>query len=158
MVNYIEEHLEEGALFYVLYPIPEHGSHSISDELKLLKEKGFTRLLHMATEEVLDLTTLIPPSQIEGEETGEETGKKAKTKSAKATKKASLQKKNDHLVLPNNHRPSDYRVLVDRLVNKSDDATRSRMADSLETAFRQGLGKASIKVRGEQEQPFSERF
>ena len=158
VVNYIEEHLEEGARFYVLYPITEHGSHSISDELKLLKEKGFTRLLHMATEEVLDLTTLIPPSQIEGEETGEETGKKAKTKSAKATKKASSQKKNDHLVLPNNHRPSDYRVLVDRLVNKSDDATRSRMADSLETAFRQGLGKASIKVRGEQEQPFSERF
>ena len=154
VVNYIEEHLEEGARFYVLYPIPEHGSHSISDELKLLKEKGFTRLLHMATEEVLDLTTLIPPSQIEGEETG----KKAKTKSAKATKKASSQKKSDHLVLPNNHRPSDYRVLVDRLVNKSDDATRSRMADSLETAFRQGLGKASIKVRGEQEQPFSERF
>jgi excinuclease ABC subunit A len=32
------------------------------------------------------------------------------------------------------------------------------MADSLETAFRQGLGNASIKVRGEQEQPFSERF
>ena len=158
VVNYIEEHLEEGARFYVLYPIPEHGSHSISDELKLLKEKGFTRLLHMATEEVLDLTTLIPPSQIEGEETGEETGKKAKTKSAKATKKASSQKKSDHLVLPNNHRPSDYRVLVDRLVNKSDDATRSRMADSLETGFRQGLGNASIKVRGEQEQPFSERF
>lgn len=154
VVNYIEEHLEEGARFYVLYPIPEHGSHSISDELKLLKEKGFTRLLHLATEEVLDLTTLIPPSQIEREETG----KKSETKSAKATKKATSQKNSDHLVLPNNHRPSDYRVLVDRLVNKSDDTTRSRMSDSLETAFRQGLGKASIKVRGEQEQPFSERF
>ena len=156
VVNYIEEHLEEGARFYVLYPIPEHNSHSISDELKLLKEKGFTRLLHMATEEVLDITTIIPPSQIEGER--EETGKKSTTKSAKATKKASSKKKNDDLVLPNNHRPSDYRVLVDRLVNKTDDTTRSRMADSLETAFRQGLGKASIKVRGEQEQPFSERF
>jgi len=156
VVNYIEEHLEEGARFYVLYPIPEHNSHSISDELKLLKEKGFTRLLHMATEEVLDITTIIPPSQIEGER--EETGKKSTTKSAKATKKASSKKKNDDLVLPNNHRPSDYRVLVDRLVNKPDDTTRSRMADSLETAFRQGLGKASIKVRGEQEQPFSERF
>ena len=32
------------------------------------------------------------------------------------------------------------------------------MADSLETAFRQGLGRASIKVRGEEEQLFSERF
>ncbi len=156
VVNYIEEHIEEGIRFYVLYPIPEHGRHLISDELKLLKEKGFTRLLHMATEEVLDLTTVTPASQIEAE--GKETGKKSETKSAKATKKNSSQEKNDHLVLPNNHRLSDYRVLVDRLVNKLDDTTRSRMADSLETAFRQGLGKASIKVRGEQEQPFSERF
>lgn len=156
VVNYIEEKLEEGIRFYVLYPIPDHGSHSISDELKLLKEKGFTRLLHMETEEVLDISTLTPPSQIEGE--GKETGKKSETKSARAAKKNSSQANNDHLVLPDNHRPSDYRVLVDRLVNKSDDTTRSRMADSLETAFRQGLGKASIKIRGEQEQPFSERF
>lgn len=156
VVNYIEEKLEEGIRFYVLYPIPDHGSHSISDELKLLKEKGFTRLLHMETEEVLDISTLTPPSQIEGE--GKETGKKSETKSARAAKKNSSQANNDHLVLPDNHRPSDYRVLVDRLVNKSDDTTRSRMVDSLETAFRQGLGKASIKIRGEQEQPFSERF
>lgn len=156
VVNYIEEKLEEGIRFYVLYPIPDHGSHSISDELKLLKEKGFTRLLHMETEEVLDISTLTPPSQIEGE--GKETGKKSETKSARAAKKNSSQANNDHLVLPDNHRSSDYRVLVDRLVNKSDDTTRSRMADSLETAFRQGLGKASIKIRGEQEQPFSERF
>lgn len=156
VVNYIEEKLEEGIRFYVLYPIPDHGSHSISDELKLLKEKGFTRLLHMETEEVLDISTLTPPSQIEGE--GKETGKKSEIKSARAAKKNSSQANNDHLVLPDNHRSSDYRVLVDRLVNKSDDTTRSRMADSLETAFRQGLGKASIKIRGEQEQPFSERF
>ena len=125
VVKYIEEHLEIDARFYVLYPIPEHGDHSTSDKLKLLKEKGFTRLLHLTTEEVLDLTTL---------------------------------KNNNVLALPNNHFSGDYRVLVDRLVNKPDDTTRSRMVDSLETAFRQGLGRASIKVRGEEEQLFSERF
>ena len=125
VVKYIEEHLEIDARFYVLCPIPEHSSHSTSDELKLLKEKGFTRLLHLTTEEVLDLTTL---------------------------------KNNNVLALPNNHCSGDYRVLVDRLVNKPDDTTRSRMVDSLETAFRQGLGRASIKVRGEEEQLFSERF
>ena len=125
VVKHIDEHLEIEARFYVLYPIPEHGTHSTNDELKLLKEKGFTRLLHLSTEKVLDLTTL----------------------------------KNDNVsALPNNHRLSDYRVLVDRLVNKPDDATRSRMVDSLETAFRQGLGRASIKVRGGKEQFFSERF
>ena len=125
VVKHIEEHLEIDARFYVLYPIPEHGSHSTSDELKLLKEKGFARLLHLSTEEVLDLTTL---------------------------------ENNNVLALPNNYCSGDYRVLVDRLVNKSDDTTRSRMVDSLETAFRQGLGRASIKVRGEEEQLFSERF
>ena len=125
VVKHIEEHLDIDARFYVLYPILEHGSHSTSDELKLLKEKGFTRLLHLTTEEVLDLTTL---------------------------------KNNNVLALPNNHCSSDYRVLVDRLVNKPDDTTRSRIVDSLETAFRQGLGRASIKVRGEEEQLFSERF
>ena len=40
VVKYIEEHLEIDARFYVPITIPEHGSHSTSDELKLLKEKG----------------------------------------------------------------------------------------------------------------------
>ena len=163
VVNYMEEHLEEGARFYILYPIPEHGSHSVSDELKLLKEKGFTRLLHLSTEEIVDLTNLNPPQTDEDEEANGtiKEGKisKGSTKdAAKSSKKSSTKTKKDERLLPNNHRPSDYRVLVDRLVNKPDDTTRSRMVDSLETAFRQGLGKASIKVRGEKEQLFSERF
>lgn len=163
VVNYIEEHLEEGARFYILYPIPEHGSHSVSDELKLLKEKGFTRLLHLSTEEVVDLTTLNPPKidedkEANGTKKGGKTSKGSTKDAAKSSKKGSTKTKKEELLLPNNHRPSDYRVLVDRLVNKPDDTTRSRMADSLEMAFRQGLGKASIKVRGEEEQTFSERF
>ena len=68
VVNYMEEHLEEGARFYILYPIPEHGSHTVSDELKLLKEKGFTRLLHLSTEEIVDLTNLNPPQTDEDKE------------------------------------------------------------------------------------------
>lgn len=163
VVNYMEEHLEEGARFYILYPIPEHGSHTVSDELKLLKEKGFTRLLHLSTEEIVDLTNLNPPQTDEDKEANGtlKEGKisKGSTKdAAKSSKKGSTKTKKDERLLPNNHRPSDYRVLVDRLVNKPDDTTRSRMVDSLETAFRQGLGKASIKVRGEEEQLFSERF
>ncbi|MEQ9309060.1 MAG: excinuclease ABC subunit UvrA [Balneolaceae bacterium] len=51
-----------------------------------------------------------------------------------------------------------YRVLVDRLVLKDDEATISRIADSLETAFREGAGRSSIKMRGGEELPFSERF
>ena len=51
-----------------------------------------------------------------------------------------------------------YRVLVDRLVLKDDEATISRIADSLETAFREGAGRCSIKMRNGEELLFSERF
>ena len=52
----------------------------------------------------------------------------------------------------------DYRVLIDRLVLKDDEATISRIADSLETAFREGAGRCSIKIRNGHELAFSERF
>jgi excinuclease ABC subunit A len=51
-----------------------------------------------------------------------------------------------------------HRVLVDRLAIKKDDDTRSRIADSLETAFREGHGRCSVKIRKGEELPFSERF
>lgn len=55
-------------------------------------------------------------------------------------------------------KPANYRVLVDRLAIKRDDETRSRIADSIETAFREGNGRCSIKIREGEELPFSERF
>lgn len=51
-----------------------------------------------------------------------------------------------------------YRVLVDRLVLKDDEATITRIADSLETAFREGAGRCSVKMRDGEELTFSERF
>lgn len=51
-----------------------------------------------------------------------------------------------------------HRVLVDRLAIKKDDDTRSRIADSLETAFREGHGRCSVKIRKGEELHFSERF
>ncbi len=52
----------------------------------------------------------------------------------------------------------NYRVLVDRLALKKDEESRSRLADSLETALREGNGRCSIKIRNGKEFPFSERF
>ncbi len=59
---------------------------------------------------------------------------------------------------PKKIKPKEYRVLVDRLALKKDDDGRSRLADSIETAFREGNGRCSIKVRNGKEYPFSERF
>jgi excinuclease ABC subunit A len=52
----------------------------------------------------------------------------------------------------------DYRVLVDRLILKDDEDTRSRIAGSLETAFHEGRGRCSVKIRDGKELNFSERF
>ena len=59
---------------------------------------------------------------------------------------------------PKTIKPKTHRVLIDRLVLKQDDGTRSRIADSLETAFREGSGRCSVLIRGGDELPFSERF
>ncbi len=114
-----DEH-EEGTKFYVLLPIPKHEGNDIADELQVLKEKGFTRLLKVEDEQMRDMSTEeIDPSDINRDE---------------------------------------YRVLVDRLAVKKDDDTRQRIAGSLETAFREGHGRCSIKIRNGEEMKFSERF
>ena len=54
--------------------------------------------------------------------------------------------------------PKTHRVLVDRLAIKDLEETKSRIADSLETAFIEGNGRCSVKIRDGAELPFSERF
>lgn len=111
---------ETGTRFYILFPIPEHGKLKPADELAVLKEKGFTRLLNITDEHILDLNS------------------------------EDIEKK-----IPNSKK---YRVLVDRLVLKEDDETLSRIAGSLETAFREGFGRCSVKIKDAVEMFFSERF
>ncbi|HBX65828.1 MAG TPA: excinuclease ABC subunit A, partial [Balneolaceae bacterium] len=41
---------------------------------------------------------------------------------------------------------------------KDDESTRTRIADSLETAFQEGQGRCSIKMKDGEELSFSERF
>ncbi len=59
---------------------------------------------------------------------------------------------------PESITPKTYRVLVDRLAIQKDDKTRSRIAESIETAFREGNGRCTIKIRNGEELVFSERF
>ncbi|MDZ7694956.1 MAG: excinuclease ABC subunit UvrA [Balneolaceae bacterium] len=120
VIEELFDQFEEGTKFYVLFPIPQHEDQKLEDELRVLKEKGLTRLLHEEDERILDLTT-------------------DEVNSGKMD-------------------PDDYRVLVDRLGVKKNDETRSRIADSVETAFHEGRGRCSIKIRDGEELKFSERF
>lgn len=120
IISELTDSFDEGTRFYVLYPIPRYKKKKLRDELRVLKEKGFTRLLHAEKEEMVDLTSGdFDPGSLKAE---------------------------------------NYRVLVDRLVLKTDKETRSRIAGSLETAFQEGHGRCSVKIRGGEELLFSERF
>jgi len=112
--------LEERTRFYVLFPIPHHKKKKLKDELQVLKEKGFTRLL-TKKEEQLDITKDDIPSK--------------------------------------KYKANDLRVLVDRLsIRKDDEDSHSRLADSLDMAFKEGNGRIIIKIRDGEEYHFSERF
>lgn len=118
VIDFLFRTFEEGNRFYVLFGIPNRDK-KVAEELEVLREKGFTRIL-TADERIIDLSRdEYTPQQI---------------------------KRNAH------------RVLVDRLILKDDREVRSRMADSIETAMREGFGVCYIRMRGGEEHVFSDRF
>lgn len=120
IIRELFEELDEKTKFYVLFPVDLREGRKMEEHLSVLKEKGFTRLLNVDDELMLDLTADdVNPEQID---------------------------------------PDKFRVLVDRLAIKKDNETRSRIADSAETAFREGNGRCTMKVRNGKEFYFSERF
>ena len=105
--------LDEGTRFYLCFHLPERKGTSIAQELDVLKQRGFFRILVLgkAGEDVLDLN-----------ETASD--------SVKSARKRIL-------------------VLADRLaVRKGDEKALSRTADSIEMAFREGSGRAVVRVAG----------
>lgn len=111
---------EEKTKFYVLFPLEMTTKKKVAEELLVMREKGFTRIL-LPDETMIDLTK----------------------------EEVDLKKV----------KPSQIRVLVDRLAIKKDDKdSRARLSDSIDTAFREGRSRCSIKIRGGEEVFFSERF
>jgi excinuclease ABC subunit A len=129
--------LDDGARFYLCFPIPEKRDLALRDQLTALREKGFFRVLLLPTEkqaergeeaEVLDLNDT-PPD-------------KAK-----------------------NYGRDRLLALVDRLIVRAGDAdNQTRIADSVEQAFTEGDGRCTAVParRGEArltpQHQFSNRF
>ncbi len=61
-------------------------------------------------------------------------------------------------VKPQQIKRNAHRVLVDRLALKDDKEMRTRIADSVETAFREGFGTCYIRIRNGDEMVFSDKF
>lgn len=111
---------EDGERFYILFQFPRHDKQKLKQELGVLVERGFTRLLD-AEENLIDI--------------------------------------NSPDFNPTGISPDTCKVLVDRLaIKKEDPDFRSRLADSLEIAFREGLGRCILKKRGGDEFMYSDRF
>ena len=114
----LEEALDDGARFYLCFPVPEHSGIALRDELKSLRERGFFRIVLMPTEkqaergerpEILDLNDT-EPSKV------------------------------------NNYGRNRLLVLVDRLkVKAGDEQTRTRIAESVEQAFNEGEGRCTVQ-------------
>jgi excinuclease ABC subunit A len=138
-----------------------HGRKAV-DELKVLLQKGFTRISFMG--EVKKIEDLL------GDEVNlkklEKYFSPAEMKTPKKKKGVAETKKGDATSLPSSViDPEIIKIMIDRLVvQKSDDSNRSRIADSVQTAFNEGEDECFIAPqpsKGEQNQQpfhFSARF
>ena len=112
--------LDDRARFYLCFPFPSHKKSTVPKELEVLRQRGFFRLVVLPT------------------------GKKAAAGAV------------EEILDLNETPPEKVRiarerllVLMDRLaVKKGDEATRSRIADSVEQAFREGGGRCVALVAG----------
>ncbi len=131
VADHLTAHWEENTRFYLCFPVPKHKGHTLAEELQALKQRGFYRVLALPT--------------------------------ATAAKKG----KTEEIIDLNEEKADDVNVarsrlwvVVDRLVvRKEDEEAASRIADSVEMAFREGGGRILAITRGNTHQEaFSEFF
>ena len=121
---------EEGTRFYLTFPLPNHKKTSVKQELEVLQQRGFFRLVLLPT-----------PAQAKK-------GKAEQVIDLNETPPAKVRAARERLF-----------VLVDRLAVRDDEATLSRIADSVEQAFREGGGRCvALTAKGGPRLEFSEFF
>ena len=126
----LDARLEDRTRFYVCFAVPEHKKSSVKQELEALRQRGFFRLLVLPTEKQL------------------EKGESEEVIDLNETPPEKVKIARERLL-----------VLVDRLaIKKGDEATLSRIADSVEQAFREGGGRCIVQVRGGERLAYSEFF
>jgi excinuclease ABC subunit A len=119
VVNYINS-FKEGERYIILSPLKLKNERNRKDELNLLLQKGFTRV-------VADTQTLFIEEFLKDE---------------KAVKKA-----------------AHIDILIDRgSVNKSDEDSQFRIADSVQTALYESEGECIVQIPGKDTLNFSDRF
>ncbi len=141
--------------FLIAAPLMQVPGRSLEDDLNMLLQKGFNRLLvHGETreiEEVIRETALLTSS--------------AKSQKKKAEKATGVRKKSKEATppvqLPVPH--PGYHLLIDRIAVSGDvdEELKARMADSVQTSFNEGAGTClvfKVEEQGHREFVFSNRF
>jgi excinuclease ABC subunit A len=112
----IERRLPDGQRFYLTFALPKHKGAKVADELDLLRQNGFFRIVQMPT--AAKAKKGAQPEIVDLNETEPSSVKAARTR---------------------------LHVLVDRLVVRAgDEAGQNRIADSIEQAFREGEGRCLV--------------
>lgn len=121
--------LGEGTRFMVLAPLHVVEGRSISRQLEMYLQEGYTRV--MIKNDVTRIEDLLP------------TAESAATTKGKGAKAAASHPENEEL---NRRDPKDIYLIVDRLSVSSEKDAISRLTDSCETAFYEGDGACRIVV------------
>lgn len=112
----LHERLTDGARCFVCFFCPEHQKRSLRDELLALRERGFSRLVVLPTDKQA------------------QQGVQPEILDLSTQDPATVRIARERLL-----------VLIDRLVIRpGDEANRSRIADAVEQAFREGNGRCVI--------------
>ena len=121
--------LPDKTRFYLCFRVPAHKRASVKKELDTLQQRGFFRLLALPTNH-------------------QEDGLKEEVLDLNDTPPSKVRIPRDRLL-----------VLVDRLVIKrGDEHNLSRIADSVEQAFREGGERCIVKIPAGESFTFSEQF
>ncbi|CAN5602584.1 excinuclease ABC subunit UvrA [soil metagenome] len=133
-------------------PMHVHGRKA-ADELKILLQKGFTRVSFL--DEVMKIEDLLDEKNSVNLKNLEKLFIPAELKSVSKKKKAEE-------VPPTSVDPKILKVMIDRIVvQKDDDSNRSRIADSVQTAFNEGGDECFVSIqtpKGDTIHHFSARF
>ncbi len=144
VVAWVHTH-EENKKISILAPIKNQHFRTLEQELKIVLQKGFTRILR--DDKVIfieDFLAEIATNSTENseekvtEKATEKTEKKSPKKPAKSPKKSAKESVSSEVLT--------Y-IVIDRIVVKKDDEDNYfRVADSVQTAFFEGLGECVIAV------------
>lgn len=157
VIEYVYQ-FPSGTRVQLFAPLQLHPGRPLPEELNVLLQKGFTRV--RVADEVHKIESLLEKEQEKFiQNISDSIGIiVSSTKKPVAGKKKVIQP--EPTPLP---RQSTVQILIDRFsVEPGDDANRSRIADSVQTAFFEGMGDCLVEVLPESEKTiltsFNNRF